>query len=119
MTASKLEPRRHADGRVGYPEVAVYVVWKDGAAVDRVDVPPTIESHPDMATVIPPPLSSTEAARWNAEHWDRKPRSSLSYTMKILDYAAFRELELQGFWLSAEHNGTGAFVKNDSPAPLA
>ncbi|MCG8561127.1 MAG: hypothetical protein MI824_15120 [Hyphomicrobiales bacterium] len=99
-----------ADGRRGFPDVAVYEIAKGDRVGTRFAVPPSIAMCPDEVSAKHPPLSSTAAARSRAEDPPPAPKSSLGYVTRILDPAGYARLAEQGFWTSSDHLGRSRFV---------
>lgn len=116
MTKHKPNIRLHENGRISFPGVVQYRVHTP-AGIKVQPYPPTFESHPGPST--PVPLASANAARLVAEGKIKPLRSSLPFTLDILDLAEFERLEGAGWTRDPRHFGAGAEIIDNRRAPGA
>ena len=94
---------RHADGRIGFPDIAVYELTEGPCAGDRVSVPPTYATHPlPGACGAKGPLT----------------RPGCAYRILVLDRPAYDEFKAKGFWLSIDHLGGKKEQIDERPTPV-
>lgn len=114
MTAGKPRAVRTASGQVGFPGILVYVI-QDGPEKGReIPVPPSVSRHPDEASVAFQARQERLRAAGLPTDGMAAARSSVGYTTRIIDRAAFDALDATGFWHSPAHRGRAGVVDRRS-----
>lgn len=106
------------DGRIGWPAVVQYELLSGPRKGTLLTCPPTVASHPDPATAIPPSIDCWLGAKAWREWKDREAageemaRAGCPYRPVVHDQPAYEALQRSGAINDRRHTGAGRAQDN-------